>query len=225
MVPDAEGIDRGARLLDVLAQEAVEAVFVNAGSVRGAVEAAQTAPGKGKVPEVDEPDGIGRHFHKAPDHGVQGLISLFQIRHERDRPLRGRLPPVFRDRRFRQRPGPARRGGNVLRKPVFRRPEHMPEEIEGFLPPFLLQQIFHIRREASQAGQMQIGAVFADELVRRGVVKMLGCRNLRREFSRQVRPAFLHQLEKAVKLGGDEKGVNRIAEDDQLRLFQHLPGR
>ena len=54
MVADRKGVDRGVRALDLLAQELVEAVPVDAGAVRRAVEAADAAPGKGEIVQVDD---------------------------------------------------------------------------------------------------------------------------------------------------------------------------
>ena len=52
----------------------------------------------------------------------------------------------------------------------------------------------------------------------RHVVEMFGCSDLGHVFSFEGKLLLLHLFYEGMKLGGDKEGVDRIGEEDQIRL-------
>ena len=107
----------------------------------------------------------------------------------------------------------------------FYAPEYIGKELSGLPLAFLGQQIVHICGEAADKTQSQILTVILNVAVCRHIVEMLGSCDLCGIFSGQIDTGFLYQFNKAVKLAGSNKGVDRIGKNNQFCRFQSSTGR
>ena len=82
----------------------------------------------------------------------------------------------------------------------------------GFLLAFLLEQIFHVGRQAPDYFHSEIQTVFLHIPVSGHIIKMLGGGDLGGKFAGKIHPIGCSQLHQPVKLIGSDKGVDRIAE-------------
>ena len=89
----------------------------------------------------------------------------------------------------------------------------------------LAEQILHVRRQAANGVQPQIQAIFLHIAVGGHIVKVLGCGNLAGQLAAQLHAVRLDEFDEPVELIGGDKGIHRIAEQEELRLRQRLPQR
>ena len=215
VVPDGIGIDDGRPGLDVLPKEPIEAVLMDAGPVGGAAEAPQTPAPEGEGPQIHHPGLVGQPGPEPVDHGRKGVVLPFVPvgdDHHRAVPLLHRLSQGGHDPHEGLR-GPVQPGLGVP-------PLHLPQDEakEGFrlLPALLGQQVLHVGGQAPKVPEAQIVAVVPDEAMGGHVVKVFGGGDLGGVLAGQVQAAALHELQKPVELGRDKKGIDRIAEQDQV---------
>ena len=67
---------------------------------------------------------------------------------------------------------------------------------------------------------MQICAIVLYELMRRRIIKVFGCRDLRCCFSGQIDLMLFDQFDEPMQLRRYKKGIDRIAEQKQIRILQ-----
>ena len=220
MIPDRKGVDRGVPGLNLLPEEAVEAVLVDAAPGGGAVEAAQAAAVDADLPQVVYAHLAVRAGEEGVDHGPEPSVVPAQVRDQGDG-----LAALGTVRRDGGRdalpgglcPGHIRRG---LGQIFLHAPEDVAQEGPGLPAALLAEQVLHIRGEAPDIAQAQVRAVVPDKAVGRDIVKVLGGGELGGPLPAQVHPLLLDQLDEAVELGRDQEGVDRVAEQEQIRLLQ-----
>ena len=105
---------------------------------------------------------------------------------------------------------------------MFHIPAHVTEELQRFRLTFFIQQILHIRRQAGDIAETKIIAVVLYELMGGRIVKVLGGRELGRVFAGEVHAVLFYELDKAVQLGGDQKCVDRVGEQKEIRRPQGI---
>lgn len=197
----------------------VESVFVDAFSRHGATETAQTASRKGKFPQIDHAACKRQRRTEILYHVLQIFIVLRAVCDDDDV-----LPLAFgdgRERRAVNRFLPLRRlRGRRKKRTSLAGEQELFKEVPRLLSARFAQKIFHVRGKPAHHLQAQIEAVFFDVPVRGDVVKVLGRRDLRSEFSRERYAVLLDQFNETVQLIGRDEGIDGIAKQKQIRLFQ-----
>ena len=217
MVADGEGVDDGGGGLDLRAQEGVEAVLPDALAVARAVEAAQAAALERIFGDVDQPRRPGTGGEEVVDHVLQARVPGAQVGHDHDvRPL-----SLF-DWRKRSLIALRRRGRGCARlaHAVLHAPRGVFQKALRIAPSPFGEQVFHVRGQAVDDAHAQVAAVVLDVAVGGDVVEVLGGGDLGGELSGKLHPVGLDELYQAVELVRSDKGVDRVAEQDQLRLLQ-----
>ena len=222
VILDIEGVDDGIGGLDLLPEEFIKTVGVNALAVHRAVEAAQAAPLEGKLRQMDHP-GLQRQNGAEPfHHGAQTAVPGRQVGHD------DHVAPLLLH-------GCGNGGRNRLvycglseihlADPLLHAPAEMLPECLRLLLSLLRGQIFHIGRQTADVLQPQIPAVVLNVAVGGGVIKMFGGGQLGAPLPRHRRLMKLHQLNKAVELAGRNEGVDRIGKHDGVRPLKSLHRR
>ena len=225
MVPDPVGIDDGVGGLDVLPKIPVKAVLMDADPVGGAMEAAQAPAPEGEGPKVHHPALVGEPRPEPVDHSPQGVVPALLPVGDDHHPAGLFLRPR------RRLSGHDGHKGQLLSIPprlpvaLLYLPEHEAEEGPGLPPSPLREQVLHVRGQALQIPKAHVVAVVLDEAMGGHVVEMLGSGDLGGVFPRKIQSALLHELHEAVKLGRHKERIHRVAEQNQVRPEELLPGR
>ena len=220
VILDRKGVNDRFRLLQILAQEAVEIIVIHAFARNRAVEAAETTALEGIFADIDHAALSRQNRLKASDHTCELRVVLFHIGDDHDVTLffiRNRFGNVRGNMACCEHDG--RKGFVRL---VFRAPQNEVHEIPCFLSALFAEKIIHIRGKSANVEKPEVHAVVLDISVCRHVVKMLGRGELRRVFSLEGNIMLLDQFNEAVKLIRRNKGIDGIGEQDQIRSLQSL---
>ena len=209
--------------LDGAPQKVVEAVLVDALAGDGAVHAPEAPAREGEVPQVYHPAGMGQGGPEIGDHGGKARVTGGAVGHDDHVfvPFFGRFGQGGAVSLPRRGTGGGRRRD---KEAVPAGENQLVEEVPGLPAALFAQQVLHVCRETPHRLHPQVKAVLLHPAVGGHVVEVFGGGDLAGEFARKVRPALLHQLHKAVQLIGCEEGVDRVAEEHQVRLFQRGAG-
>ena len=196
---EGKGVDDGIGVLDLLAQEPVEAVMIDAFARGRAVEAAEAAALEGEVREIYKARAIGKGGGKILDEGAQALVPLPQIAHDHgikavqlfDRLQRADIGCALRHSGWR---------GSMLINGILRAEDGIAEKLRELRSPLLGEHVLHVRREAVDHASAEIMQVFLQETVGRHVEEVLGGGQGRRILVLEGNPPLPHEFQKAVQL-------------------------
>ena len=216
VIPEGEGVDDGVGVLDVLPEEGVKAVLLDAAAIGGAAKAAQTAALEGEVRQVHKAGLVGIEGAEILDHGPEAGILFLQVAHD-DGVEALRLHTGAQGLNIggavRNRPGCGRR----LKHSVFHAVDRITEKILRLPAALLRQQVLHIGGKAVDDAHAHVPAVLLQIAVGGDVKEVLGGGQLGGIDIFKVRAAALHQLQKAVQLGGGQEGIDRVGKQQKLR--------
>ncbi len=216
VVPEGESVDDGVGVLDVLPEEGVKAVLLDAAAIGGAAEAAQAAALEGEVRQVHKAGLVGIEGAEILDHGPEAGILFLQVAHDdgvEALRLHVRAQGLDIGRTGRRSHG----GGRRLIQLVFHTVDRIAEEILRLPAALLRQQVLHIGGKAVDDAHTHIPAVLLQIAVGGDVKEVLGGGQLGGINILKVRAAALHQLQEAVQLGGGQEGIDRVGKQQKLR--------
>ena len=199
MAAESEGIDDGVGALDLLAQELVEAVMIDAFARGSAVEAAEAAALEGEVREIHKARAIGKGGGKILDERAQARVPLPQIAHDH-----GVKAVQLFDGLERADIGCALRHGcgsiTVFVYGILRAEDGIAEKPRELPSPLLGEQILHIRREAVDYPCAEIVEILLKKAVGRHIKEVLGGGQGRRILILEGNAPLPHKFQKTVQL-------------------------